>query len=586
MAGPQFQSIGARATSAGSETISPAKPGVSNREGLLIALVATKNNATHFCSTSGWDKVAQVNSGANFTVSVWKADEGAGAPTFTWTGSVACAAQVAYYLAPDVPVDKTIGATTSNTGNTSPHTTVSIDTTRASSNVIYIDAAAANTAVATPAGWTENADGGSATDAGRFAWGQKKIDNLGDPSGAISISGAAADWVQFQIEIMYEEADGLEVAKVEAGAWLEPPEGFNVSKIEVGAWLDDDPAPPPTAVSQAGMYVLGGDTPPVDISQAGLYALAKIKAEVRIFQAGMYSLTGITAEVKIPQAGMYVLAAGAPCVSEWCQIWKIVRRDGQVFRFTSLDQDFVYLGETYKACESLNPTATEAVAQADEAGTMDLSGALGEDGITERELYMGLFDGAYTEVWLVPYNGEGQAKRLVRGNWGPIEQTDTGFKVELIGDGARLLQTPLVSLIQPDCEWEFGDSDTCGKDLGPLTVTGTVDSAVGQRAFTDAARIETAGYFTRGKVTFTSGSNAGISAEIRQHADGGVIHLWPRLPFPVSPGDEYSMTPGCTNTKATVGGCQGCTDWGQLRRYGGFDKVPGGDFRSTPAKVR
>jgi hypothetical protein len=113
-----------------------------------------------------------------------------------------------------------------------------------------------------------------------------------------------------------------------------------------------------------------------------------------------------------------------------------------------------------------------------------------------------------------------------------------------------------------------------------------VDIGAGVREFTDAARVETAGYFSRGKVTFTTGDNAGISAEIKEHGSGGVFTLWPRLPFAIAAGDQYSMTPGCTNLKAASGGTNGCTAWGQVIRYGGEDKVPGGDKRAAAANVK
>jgi hypothetical protein len=46
------------------------------------------------------------------------------------------------------------------------------------------------------------------------------------------------------------------------------------------------------------------------------------------------------------------------------------------------------------------------------------------------------------------------------------------------------------------------------------------------------------------------------------------------------------MTPGCTNVKASGGGTNGCTDWDNLLRYGGHDKVPGKDKRTKAANVR
>lgn len=346
--------------------------------------------------------------------------------------------------------------------------------------------------------------------------------------------------------------------------------------------------------AQAGIYALTGEPPPVRVAQGGIYALISTGVPVRVAQAGINALVAVTAEVRVSQAGMYLLAYGSPCTTKWAQIWTITRTDGEVFRFTSKDTDLEFppsSGIEYQSCDSLVPSASEEVSEVDTAGTMDLSGMIGPDGISEKALYAGLFDGATAEAWLVPWSGEGTMKRLLKGTFGPVEQTQTVFKVEILGDGAKLLQTPLINLIQPGCRWlsrtygGFGGT-FCGVDLGPLTVTGTIDSATGQRAFVDAARAETAGYFTRGRVTFTSGLNSGISAEIKEHTAGGNFTLWPRLAFPIVAGDQYSMTPGCTGLHEASGGTNGCTAWNNKTRFGGFLKVPGGDKRSAAANVK
>lgn len=238
MAGPVFQRIGTRSQSSGAATISPSLPSIDNARGLFVCVVHSKNNATHSCATSGWTKLGQVNSGANFTASIFTAKEDAGAPTITWTGSVACAAQIAYYADPANSVDSTLGASGSNSGATSTHSTSAINTTRNNSLVIYVDAAAANTAMAQPSGWTEDNDAGSATDAGRFVFGSKAVATSGSSSGAISVTGANAAWVQWQIELMTGVAAGLETTKVGAGAWIEPLNGFAVTLVGAGAWLD------------------------------------------------------------------------------------------------------------------------------------------------------------------------------------------------------------------------------------------------------------------------------------------------------------------------------------------------------------
>lgn len=339
-------------------------------------------------------------------------------------------------------------------------------------------------------------------------------------------------------------------------------------------------------VSQAGVEVLFRPLPAQTISQAGVEVLFRINTPMTVSQIGVEVLHRVIPVFSITQAGVEVLSKYVPCTTSFAQIWTITRVDGEVFRFTSLDRAFPYQGNIYQACDSLVPSASESVSELDAAGNMDLSGAIGPDGITQEDLYAGLFDGAQVEAWLVPWQGDGVRKLLIKSTFGPVEQSDTGFKAELLGDGAKLQQTPLISTLQPGCRWRFGDPITCGKDLAPLTVTGTIDSALSQREFTDAARAEPPGYFKRGEVTFTTGANSGVTAEIKEHEVGGVFTLWPRLPFPIVVGDQYSMTPGCTNLKTAEGGCNGCEAWGQQLRYGGEDKVPTGDKRTAAANVR
>lgn len=242
MTTPIFTAIGARSTTAGATTLTPAKPTVSGLGGKMLAVCQTKNNDTHSTTTGGWNLIAQVNSGANFTASLWEAAETAAAPVFTWTGSVAAAAQVAYYCNANAPVDATIGFAVNSNGLTSTHATASSNSTGGDSLAVYVDAAAANTALATPAGWTEDADAGSATDAGRTTFGSKSLGASGSASGAISVTGANAAWVQFQVELMESAAAGVEASKMELGAVLDLSSGLISSKMELGLILDLEPA--------------------------------------------------------------------------------------------------------------------------------------------------------------------------------------------------------------------------------------------------------------------------------------------------------------------------------------------------------
>jgi uncharacterized phage protein (TIGR02218 family) len=347
-------------------------------------------------------------------------------------------------------------------------------------------------------------------------------------------------------------------------------------------------------ISQAGVEALFRVIPGLDVAQAGVEYLHRVIPGARTSQAGVEYLHRVQPGHAISQAGVELLYKAKPCGTREAQIWTITRLDGEVYRFTSLDRALVYppgSGTSFRACSSLMPSASENVAEVDAAGTMDLSGAVVEDvagAISAFDLFAGRLDGAKVEAWLVSWDPSlpTPAQRLLKGTFGPVELTESGFKVELVGDGAKLEQTPLVSLLSPDCRWTFGDPVTCQKDLGPLTVTGSVEHGAGVRDFTDSARTEIAGYFRRGRVTFTSGLNAGISAEIKEHRVGGLFELWPRVPYAMAAGDEYLMTPGCTNLKVSDGGCNGCTAWGQLLRYGGHDKAPTGDKAAKAADAR
>lgn len=339
-------------------------------------------------------------------------------------------------------------------------------------------------------------------------------------------------------------------------------------------------------VGQAGVEVLSKVTPEGVVSNAGVEVLFRVNTPLSISQTGIEILHRVTPVFSVTQAGVEYLHKAVPCTTRWAQVWTITRTDGEVFRFTSLDRDLIWNGASYGACDSLVPSATEGAATAGAAGNMDLSGAVASGAISQHALAAGLFDGASVEAYLIAWDGFVTPRTLIRGTFGAVQHSETGFTVEILGDGAKLTQTPLVRVLQPDCRWQFGDPLTCGKDLGPLTVTGTVDIGSGARGFTDAARAEVVGYFSRGHVTFTTGDNAGIGAEIKEHHAGGSFTLWPCLAFPISAGDQYSMTPGCTNLQTSSGGTNGCDAWDNFVNFGGFPWVPGADKATAAADVK
>lgn len=244
MAGPVFTGAGGLAASAAAASLSPAKPALNtNSNGCLLAVVCSKNNAAHSTATPGWSLLSQVNSGASFTASLWIAADSAAAPTFTWTGSVACHAQIASYSDPQNTMSSSVSVSgTTGTGTTSTHSSTGFNSDVDNALAVYVDACAVSTALNQPAGWAEDVDNGSATSATRQVFGSKLLGASGSASGNISVTGGNAAWVQFQVELKgTAPASGLSASKLEALAFVDPHD-LAASQVEALAWLNPDNA--------------------------------------------------------------------------------------------------------------------------------------------------------------------------------------------------------------------------------------------------------------------------------------------------------------------------------------------------------
>jgi hypothetical protein len=258
--GVSYGAIGAQAGSAVASR-SVALPSGVTAQSELWATVGSKNNATHSSSTTGWTKVAQQNSGASWTVSLWRytgSDATAAAQiTVSWTGSVASFGQS--WRIQGRTGSEAVGATTVNTGTAATHTTTSLTTTKPGSRVMYVDAAAANTTISAPSGWVENSDVGNTTSVTRLAVGGRDLGSAGSSSGAISITGAAAAWVQWQIELpppqpafILSPSSNILASGENTTAQLAAPSGKTTSNFIPGRMQDDEnPADPIDAASNS-----------------------------------------------------------------------------------------------------------------------------------------------------------------------------------------------------------------------------------------------------------------------------------------------------------------------------------------------
>jgi uncharacterized phage protein (TIGR02218 family) len=259
--------------------------------------------------------------------------------------------------------------------------------------------------------------------------------------------------------------------------------------------------------------------------------------------------------------------------------WKLTRKDGQVMGFTQHDRDLVIGGITYHAATGFTPTAIESQASL-AVDNLDIEGMLSAGSITEQDVMAGRYDFAEIEVFAVNYADVTQGIMRLRKGWlGEIEIRNQQFIAEIRGLTQKLAQH-CGELYAPICRAQLGDA-RCKVNLAAYRVTGTVTAvSTTQSHFTDTARSETIGHFNGGKVTFTTGQNSGISAEVKESRGNQMILALP-LPFPLAVGDAYSLEQGCDKTISTC-----AARYNNAVNFRGEPHVPGLDKMLETAGTR
>jgi uncharacterized phage protein (TIGR02218 family) len=275
----------------------------------------------------------------------------------------------------------------------------------------------------------------------------------------------------------------------------------------------------------------------------------------------------------IPPALQAKLDAGATTLA---RCWVLTRRDGEVLGFTDHDADIVIEGVTCRAGTGLS--ASEATQQFGLAvGGSEIAGALAADTLNEDDLAAGRFDAASVRLYLVDWSEPTLRVLLASGALGEVRREGAAFTAEMRGLAHRLAEES-GRLFTATCAADLGDT-RCKIDLsdpafrGSGTVAalpgGSLFIAAGLDAFAD-------GWFTAGRLAWTSGANAGLGVEVKVHragADGVTLALWQAMPEPLAMGDAFTVTAGCDKRFST------CRDrFANTGNFRGFPHIPGNDF--------
>jgi uncharacterized phage protein (TIGR02218 family) len=275
----------------------------------------------------------------------------------------------------------------------------------------------------------------------------------------------------------------------------------------------------------------------------------------------------------IPAALQAKLDSG---ITTLCRCWVLTRRDGVVMGFTDHDEDIVLGAVICRAGAGLS--ASEATQQLGLAVTgAEISGALADSALTEADLAAGRYDAASVEVWLVDWSEPALRVLTAKGVLGEVRREGAAFSAELRSLAHRLNEE-VGRLYTATCNADLGDV-RCTVDLGgpAFAANGTAMAlaatsslrAAGLDAFAD-------GWFTAGKLAFTSGANAGLAMEVKSHrvtGEGVLIDLWQAMPEPIAVGDAFTVTAGCDKRFAT---CR--AKFNNAVNFRGFPHMPGNDF--------
>jgi uncharacterized phage protein (TIGR02218 family) len=262
-------------------------------------------------------------------------------------------------------------------------------------------------------------------------------------------------------------------------------------------------------------------------------------------------------------------------------LWTIQMGNGEMIRGTEHDRDItipttgdspvdIFAGTYYAVA---NVTAGDVSSNTDlSVDNLEVTGAFQGDtdadspprgntvlDVTVDDIEAGLLDQAPVTVlvcnWMAPAHGYYIIKS---GFLGTISRDSDGKYTTEVRGLTQLLSQTVIRTFTASCNVvEFGDA-RCKFNVTPHIITGTVaEPDTLQQLSVDLVQGSPPSGFSYvgGKLTFTSGANAGYFREVKldPNANGGVVQFWDQFPNPMAPGDTFTLKPGCDRQPLTCG---------------------------------
>lgn len=215
-----------------------------------------------------------------------------------------------------------------------------------------------------------------------------------------------------------------------------------------------------------------------------------------------------------------------------------------------------------------------------EVANLDIEGPLIGPSITSADLRAGKWDNAKLQLGLANFEHPEYGLIVIQKGWlGKVWEDGSKFRAEFRSMKSAY-KAVIVETVTSTCLATLGDA-RCKKDISSLVVEGVVDTIdTDNVTIHDATRTEPphpsgTSYFIGGKLTWLVCADErleGLSMEIRE-ATTGVLQLGSAMPYPVSPGDTYELTPGCSKLG---GDCKGT--FNNKVNFRGFEYLGGNNL--------
>lgn len=268
----------------------------------------------------------------------------------------------------------------------------------------------------------------------------------------------------------------------------------------------------------------------------------------------------------IPAALAAKLGSG---VTKLAHVWRVERRDGEVFAFTDHDCALDFEGVT---AEPLQGAGAGAIEKSEGLGVDSASavGALSAEAISEQDLARGLWDGARVDIYRLDWRAPEERVHLFAGRVGEVRRGVQAFEAELRG-----LQAPLNAAVgrvfSRFCDADLGDV-RCGADIETPAFRGegVVTEVLGTHAFKASGLGGFADqWFTRGRIVWGDGGESEVAAH---RAEGGEAVLELLDAPPLSLGAAFAVYAGCDKRLET---CR--AKFANVVSFRGFPHMPGND---------